>query len=111
MPKQTNKEKNTTVFVELDRTRKVRFGHKALKELSALTGKNLSDLSTDELDLSEVEKIMYCGLLSDAKENNETLKLEDMEDLLDMAPNYMTIIEAMNQALDMAFQPTEKQKN
>jgi hypothetical protein len=39
----------------------------------------------------------------DAKQNNETLKLEDMEDLLDEAPSYNEIIKKMQMAFEAAF--------
>lgn len=105
-------EKNTEVVVQLDRPRFIRFGHRALKQLSALTGRKLQEaIKNEEFSLEELEKIMYCGLLSDAKANNEVLKLEDMEDLLDQAPNFNHVIDSMNKALDNAFQETEQQKN
>jgi hypothetical protein len=103
-----NKEKNTTVILNLDRPRVLRYGHKALKMLGALTGKTLSNMSEEDFDLSELEKVIFCGLLHDAKENNETLKLEEMEDLLDQAENFNDILTAMNDALNIAFQQTEK---
>lgn len=105
-------EKNTEVVIHLDRPRFVRFGHRALKRLSALTGRNLNQsIKTEDFKLEDLEKIMYCGLLSDSKENNEVLKLEDMEDLLDLAPNFISVVNAMNEALENAFKETEKQKN
>lgn len=109
--KTTNEEKNPTVIINLDRPREIRFGHKALKQLTKLTNKNIVELTKDDFDLAELEKILYCGLLSDAREHGETLKLEDMEDLLDTADSYGAIIDAMNQAFDRAFQLTETQKN
>jgi predicted solute-binding protein len=96
-------DKNDVVVINLDRPRILRFGHKALKKLGALTGKGLADLGENDFDLEELEKILYCGLLSDAKENGETLKLEDMEDLLDQAESYNELLEAMNLALTNAF--------
>lgn len=96
-------EKNDVVVINLDRPRFLRFGHKALKNLGALTGKGLADLGENDFDLEELEKILYCGLLSDAKENGEVLKLEDMEDLLDQAESYNDLLEAMNLALSNAF--------
>jgi hypothetical protein len=100
-------EKNTTVIINLDRPRSVKFGHRALKLLGAMTGKTLSNMSEDDFDLGELEKVMYCGLLAD----DPTLKIEDMEDLLDKAESFNEILNAMNEALNMAFQPTEQQKN
>ncbi|MCP8969725.1 hypothetical protein [Ectobacillus ponti] len=96
-------DKNDVVIIELDRPRELRYGHKALKKLTALTGKGLDKLDTDNFDLEEIEKVLYCGLLSDAKDNNETLKLEDMEDLLDQAPSYGHIMEKMQAAFNLAF--------
>lgn len=111
MAKQTNSDKNTLVTIDLDRKRFVRFGHKALKQLTALTGKKLESMEENDFDLADLEKIMWCGLQADAKENGETLKIEDMEDLLDSAESFSEIMNAMNKALEQAFLRTEKEKN
>lgn len=97
-----------TVLIELDRPREVRFGHKALKKLMALTGKSLNNITEEEFSMEELERVMYCGLLSDAKEHGETLELEQMEDLLDHAKSFNEVMEAMEKALENAFQSTEK---
>jgi hypothetical protein len=104
-------DKNTLVIVNLDRPRFLRFGHKALKQLTTLTGKKIEEMNEDDFDLSDLEKIIWCGLQQDAKENGETLKIEDMEDLLDKAESFADIMEAMNQALEQAFRRTEREKN
>lgn len=106
-----NTEKNNEVVVYLDRPRFVRFGHKALKKLGVLTGKKMASLDENDFDMEDIEKIMYCGLLADAKQNNEDLKLEQMEDILDSAERFGDVVDAMNRALEVAFQKTEKQKN
>jgi hypothetical protein len=100
--------KNDVVIINLDRPRILRFGHKALKQLMAMTGKNIESIEIDGANLEEIEKIIYCGLLSDAKEHNETLKLEDMEDLLDEAPVWSEIMEKMQLALNAAFGDVEE---
>lgn len=110
-PKPVENDKNDLVFVQLDRLREVRFGHKSLKMLSVLLGKNMAQFDESEFDLGDIEKVMYCGLWQDAKEHGENLELDQMEDLLDLAPSYGDIIKAMNDALNNAFQETEKQKN
>jgi hypothetical protein len=94
-------EKNDVVMINLDRPRQIRFGHKALKMLQAMD----IDIENVEEDfnLERLEEIMYVGLLYDAKQNNETLKLEDMEDLLDQAPTYGEITEKMQMAFTAAF--------
>jgi hypothetical protein len=95
-------DKNDVVIINLDRPRVLRFGHKALKKLTALTGKSIDDFDIENFDFEDFEKIIWCGLLSDAKEHNETLELKDMEDLLDLA-SYTEIIEKMTLAFNAAF--------
>jgi hypothetical protein len=107
----TKDEKNPMVMIELDRPRFLRYGHKALKKLGLMTGKQLVQMDENEFDLTEIEKVMFCGLEEDALEHGEDLKLEDMESILDKAKSYGDIMESMKKALEMAFQPTEKQKN
>lgn len=96
-------DKNDVVIINLDRPRVLRFGHKALKRLTAMTGKSLDAFDIENFEFEDLEKVIWCGLLSDAKENNETLKLEDMEDLLDQAESYNEILEKMNLAFNAAF--------
>lgn len=98
-----NQNNNDVVIINLDRPRELRYGHKALKRLSAITGKSIEDLEANSFDLEEVEKFLYCGLLSDAQKNGEDLKLDQMEDLLDEAPKFSDIIEAMQKAFSNAF--------
>jgi outer membrane receptor for ferric coprogen and ferric-rhodotorulic acid len=91
-------DKNDVVIIKLDRPRQIRFGHKAIKKLQAMD----IDIEGD-FDLTRLEEIMYVGLQYDSKQNNETLKLEDMEDLLDEAPSYNEIVEKMQMAFEAAF--------
>ena len=104
-------EKNPIVLLKLDRPREVNFGHSSLKKLTALTGKKLTSLDESDFDLADLEKVMWCGLLADAKEHGEDLKLSDMEELLDKAESFGDITDAMTRAMEKAFQPTEKLKN
>lgn len=103
--------KNDVVFIELDRPRMLKYGHKAIKTLIALTGKDLDvTMNMEDLDIEELEKMLYCGLLSDAKAHNEVLKLEEMEDLLDEAESFMYIVKKMEEAFRKGFgeQPNPK---
>jgi hypothetical protein len=102
---------NTTVVLNLDRPRFLRFGHRALKRMTTLTGMKLENMDEGEFDLTHLEKILWCGLQEDAKENGEELKLEDMEELLDKAESFGDIMDAMHSALGEAFKRTEKEKN
>ncbi|MGG4462606.1 hypothetical protein ABEO79_00105 [Micromonospora provocatoris] len=96
------KKKNDVVIINLDRPREIRFGHKAMKKIEAQTGKSALDMDIEKFNFEELEVYMYCGLLSDAKQHNEDLKLEDMEDLLDIAPMF-EIMEKMYEALAIAM--------
>lgn len=105
-------KKNELVVINLDRPRFLRYGHKALKQLTVLTDMDISKMDMSNFNLEDLEKVLYCGLLSDAKENNETLKLEDMEDLLDQADSFKEIMEKLNLAFEKSFGSVEgKEKN
>jgi hypothetical protein len=104
--------KNDLVVINLDRPRYLRFGHKALKQLGALTNMDIAKMDMSNFDLEDLEKVLYCGLLSDARENNETLKLENMEDLLDQADTFKEIMEKLNESFQKAFgTSTGEEKN
>jgi len=106
------KDRNDIVIINLDRPRFLRYGHKALKKMSALTNMEIDAMDKiDSLDVEEIEKIVFCGLLSDAKETGENLKLEDMEDLLDQAPSYEEVISKMTEALNKSFGSLGGEKN
>jgi hypothetical protein len=100
---ETMSDKNDVIIINLDRPRVLRFGHKALKKLIAATGKDIENIEVNGNDLEELEKIIFFGLEADAKDHNETLKLEDMEDLLDKAETWAEIMEKMQRALNAAF--------
>src|SRR5690606_4244590 len=94
---------NDVVIIQLDRPRELRFGHKALKQLMAMTGKGFEHFEEGNFDLEEIEKILYCGLLSDARANSEEIRLEDMEDLLDQASSFAHVMEKMTEAFNAAL--------
>ncbi|MFB7142671.1 hypothetical protein ACFCYN_23980 [Gottfriedia sp. NPDC056225] len=93
------------VVINLDRPRVLRFGHKALKQLKAMTGKTLVqiDESITNLDPDDIEVYMYCGLMSDAISMGEVLSLEKVEDILDKAVSYKDIIEKIAMAISRSF--------
>jgi len=94
--------KNDVVIIKLDRDRELRFGHKALKRLTASTGIDLENLMDGKIDFEQVEKIMFYGLEQDAKANGETLTIEQVEDLLDGVPiDYY--LEKMSEAFEKSF--------
>lgn len=103
---------NDVVIIELDRPRVLKYGYKAIKTLVAMTGKDIEDVvNSEDMNFEDIEKIIYCGLLSDARANNEDLKLDQVEDLLDLKPlNYS--MEKMSEAFTVAFgEPEDIVKN
>lgn len=96
---------NDVVIIHLDRERKMKFAHTALMTLEELTGLKIAELD-QQMDLMDHDlraKVVYCGLLKDAKDNGETLSLENMPDLLDEAPNIVHVIEQVTRAWQAAF--------
>lgn len=93
---------NDLVFINLDRPRFLWCGNKALKTMTALLGKPVSELETSNFDPDEIEKIMYALLMKDAAQNGETLTLEKASDLLDEVA-YGNVIKAMGEAFQAAF--------
>ena|ERR1700752_428099 len=103
---------NNVVVINLDRPREIRFGHSALKNMTASLNISLENFDIDGGNLEQVEQIMYFGLLSDARKNGETLKMEDMEGLLDEAESFGEVIEKMTLAINKAFNTaSENSKN
>jgi hypothetical protein len=92
------------VIINLDRPRELRFTHSALKKAVALTGKSLEEIEQSGFaDFELVEKLAYCALLKDARENNEQLELEDIEKLLDHVDTWADIPKALTRAFMLAF--------
>lgn len=104
-------DKNDVVMINLDRPRMLWYGHKALKTLCAMTGSTLDNIGEllQDATFEDIEKIMYCGLLTDAKRHNETLNIEEMEDILDTVP-YSEITEKLTQALSSSL-GVDEEKN
>lgn len=95
-------DNNPVVTIELDRVRELRLSHKSLKRWSAYTGKSISSMNTDIMKPEEAEVLMYFMLEKDAEAHGETLSMEQMEDLLDMAP-LGVVYEKMGEAVEAAF--------
>jgi hypothetical protein len=101
-------DRNTVVILNLDRPRKLRYGHMALKKMLNILNTTMDEFNLDNFSMDELETILWCGLTNDAIEHGEDLKLEDMEKLLDQADSFGEIIIAMNKAINFAFMQTEK---
>jgi hypothetical protein len=49
--------KSDLVFIKLDRNRYLRFGHKALKTLTALTNMDITNMDMSNFSLEDLEKV------------------------------------------------------
>lgn len=96
------KDNNDLIYIELDRPRKLWCGHKALKTMTAMLGKSISELDMEHFNPEDIEAIMYALMQKDAAEHGETLTVESVADLLDNA-KYSDVIKAMAQAIEAAF--------
>lgn len=105
-----NENNNDIIIINLDRPRVIRFGHLALKKLTAMTGMTIEQIGSVEIDLEKMETIIYCGIWADAQENGEELKLEQMELLLDKAPNPKYYMDKMTEALSYAYGDNQEQQ-
>ncbi len=103
------KDNNQVVTIELDRIRELWFGHKAMKRWAAYTGKSIQDIESAVTNPEEIESLMYFMLEKDALANGEKLEMDQMENLLDLAP-IGEIYEKLSQAVMSAF-PTSKSEN
>ncbi|MDF2510469.1 MAG: hypothetical protein K0S04_335 [Herbinix sp.] len=105
-------DKNDVVILNLDRPRMVWFGHKALKTLCAMTGATMNTIGAllQTATMEDIEKVMYCGLLTDACRNKEDLKLDDMEELLDLVP-FSEITDALSAAMESSMGGGDEEKN
>lgn len=96
---------NDVVLIEFanDRPRELRYGHKALKTYQALTGNSIEEMGKNGFSFEEIERLIYCGLLSDARANGETITLEQVEDWLDANDDFQYAITKVSDALSKAF--------
>ncbi len=103
-------DNNPVITIHLDRVRELRFGHRAMKRWTAHTGKSVAQIDTDRMSPEDLEVLAYFMLEKDAEAHGEQLRLEQMEDLLDMAPLGVLYAKVGN-ALEAAFPEVQEAKN
>lgn len=103
-------KKTDTVVINLDRPRELRLGYKAMKRWMSASGKSIAEMDTSKMDMADIELLLFYLMQSDADAHNETLKIEDIEDLLDQAKSIGEIYDKIGESLDAAF-PENKEKN
>lgn len=100
---------NDVVIIDLDRPRVLRFTYTALKTLTSMAGVTMEQIDDmlDTGDFQKIELLVYCGLLKDAREHGETLTVEQIPELLDLAPSFTHIMERVVRAWAAAFPSVE----
>lgn len=83
-------EKNDAVYIQLDRPRELRLGHKALKMFSALRHVPLTKLQEAVEDYENLSCLYYCVLAQE----DAALTVEQADELLDKAPLPVLIAKA-----------------
>jgi len=82
-------------------TKELRFGHKALKMVEALMGKSITEVDMGNLKSEELEQLYLCSF------NDPSLKLEDMEDILDKF-NYSELRRKIMESITEAYGVSEE---
>ena len=101
---------NDVVIIELDRPRQLWFGYAAVKKIHAMLGQNKDLDNLGDLDPEDIEKIMYCLLMKDAKAHGEILKLSDMEELLDYI-QFGDLVRKLEEAIEKGTVSTDLEEN
>lgn len=91
---------NDIIIIKLDRERQLKFDHTAMRTLVAISGKSAEEIdsSLNPNDLDQLEKMLYCALLKDAKDNNETIVMENIPELMDHAPFWFYTFDKVREA-------------
>ena len=94
------------VVIRLDRLRELKLTHRAMKTFSTLTGCRLEEMEEAIQDPVKLEALYYSMLKADADKNGESLKVDDMESLMDEATPG-TLLGAAGKAIELAFADAE----
>lgn len=78
---ETRPDKNDVVIIELDKSRELRLGHKALKRFSALTGCSMQQMQDEIQRYDRMSQLVYVML----SEDQPDLTPEAVDDLIDRA--------------------------
>lgn len=104
------KQTHLTV-INLDRPRIMRFDLDELVMLEELTGaKTVEELLQVLNSFSGLRKAAFCALSFDAKENGETLTLDNVGDILRHAEYVDDIVDKVVEAFTNSFRAYEKER-
>ncbi len=87
------------VTIQLDKPRTLRYGINALVKIEEILGRPIMNLDLENLGVKELRVILYAGLCNDDK----SLTIEQVGDLIDEYSDLTTIAEKLGEALSLAF--------
>ncbi len=93
--------------INLDKTRNMRYGMKALNMIEKSLGTNIAKLDFDNLTMEQTATIIWAGLVHEDKE----LTPNKVMDLIDEHSSIKETIETMGKAFSEAFGDGGKGKN
>lgn len=97
-------EHNDTVVIQLDRPYVLRFGNKALKEYSALTGTTMKDFDDSLMDFAHQQAAAYILIKQDClRQGLPAPTPEQVEDLLDQYITPGRLFYLLSKATEAAF--------
>ncbi|MBV1758138.1 MAG: hypothetical protein KMY55_09895 [Dethiosulfatibacter sp.] len=86
--------------IELDKTRNLRYGFKALSLIEKRLGKNLAKIDFDNITIEQLMTIVWAGLVHE----DNTLTVDKLIDIVDDKNiKFDTITTAMTEAISEAF--------
>lgn len=92
----------TTVAIELDKTRNLRYDVNSLVKIEELTGKPITTITTEDIGIKDIRSIIYAGLRWESK----SLTLDKVGDLMSevMAEKGLEyLIEKISEGFELAF--------
>lgn len=90
--------------IELDKTRNLRYGMKAIAQFEKILGKNLAKIDMENLRMDEQAVILWAGLVHE----DASLTPEKVMELIDEFSDIQTALETMGKAFEDAFGKKEK---
>lgn len=85
--------------IELDKTRNLRYGMRALSMAEDQMGKPIMQMDLNNLTIKEIAILIWCGLVHE--DNN--LDVDKVMDMIDEYSDLQTVIKTVGKALTEAF--------
>lgn len=95
------------VNINLDKTRNLRYGHRALIKIEEMLNRKLAELENAQLGIKELDIIIYCGLIHEDK----TLTFEQFLDIVEECDiTFEELSTKIKEAFEVTFGKKEKKQ-